>query len=191
MTRCCLANIWAKPPGLPIKYLDRGMRLVDSPLSWTLSKLLGQPVRLAHRSGSARLRRFLRAAPRHVCAEPRQRLLQSSRVATRLHVGAGRHSGNLFRWLQPVRRARLFPERRQDAPASSWRVRDTRCPISRISPSTRAWRYRSRWSDADIVAFERYDFQDVSGDGFTNVNATTVLFAMNAQLRRDERRHQL
>ena len=39
---------------------------------------------------------------------------------------------------------------------------------------------RSRWSDCNIVAFERYDYRDVSGgDAYTNANATVVLFAMN------------
>src|SRR5262249_52822139 len=39
---------------------------------------------------------------------------------------------------------------------------------------------RSRWSDNNVVAFERYDYRDVSGgDAFTNADATVVLFAMN------------
>ncbi|PWU13798.1 MAG: hypothetical protein C5B50_18580 [Verrucomicrobia bacterium] len=39
---------------------------------------------------------------------------------------------------------------------------------------------RSRWSDGAIVAFERYDYRDVSGDAYNNPDATVVLFAMNA-----------
>ena len=39
---------------------------------------------------------------------------------------------------------------------------------------------RGRWSDQNIIAFERYDYRDVSGgNAFTNANATVVLFAMN------------
>lgn len=41
---------------------------------------------------------------------------------------------------------------------------------------------RSRWSDQNIVAFERYDYREVPNDSnqaFTNVNDTVVLFAMN------------
>ena len=39
---------------------------------------------------------------------------------------------------------------------------------------------RSRWNDCNIVAFERYDYRDVSnGDPYTNADATVVLFAMN------------
>ncbi|HMP84371.1 MAG TPA: alpha-amylase family glycosyl hydrolase, partial [Verrucomicrobiota bacterium] len=39
---------------------------------------------------------------------------------------------------------------------------------------------RSRWSDANIVAWERYDYREVSGgDAFTNAHATVVLFAAN------------
>ena len=39
---------------------------------------------------------------------------------------------------------------------------------------------RSRWSDQNIVAWERYDYRDVTGgDASTNVNATVVLFVMN------------
>ena len=39
---------------------------------------------------------------------------------------------------------------------------------------------RSRWSDQNIVAFERYDYRDVTGgDAFTNADATVVFFAMN------------
>ena len=38
---------------------------------------------------------------------------------------------------------------------------------------------RSRWSDANIVAWERYDYRDVSGDAFNNPDATVVFFAAN------------
>jgi hypothetical protein len=38
---------------------------------------------------------------------------------------------------------------------------------------------RSRWSDANIVAWERYDYRDVSGDAFNDSNATVVFFAGN------------
>jgi hypothetical protein len=40
---------------------------------------------------------------------------------------------------------------------------------------------RSRWSDQNIAAWERYDYRDVSGGGdpFTNADATVVFFAMN------------
>src|SRR4029077_14908949 len=39
---------------------------------------------------------------------------------------------------------------------------------------------RSRWSDQNIVAWERYDYRDVTGgNAFTNADATVVLFAMN------------
>src|SRR5205085_2064925 len=39
---------------------------------------------------------------------------------------------------------------------------------------------RSRCSDQNIAAWERYDYRDVSGgDASTNVNATVVLFVMN------------
>jgi len=40
---------------------------------------------------------------------------------------------------------------------------------------------RPRWSDPQIVALERYDYRDgVSGDPYTNAEATVVFFAMNA-----------
>jgi hypothetical protein len=39
---------------------------------------------------------------------------------------------------------------------------------------------RSRWSDANIVAWERYDYREISsGDPFTNADATVVFFAAN------------
>jgi hypothetical protein len=39
---------------------------------------------------------------------------------------------------------------------------------------------RSRWSDANIVAWERYDYRDIpAGDPYTNADATVVFFAMN------------
>jgi hypothetical protein len=43
---------------------------------------------------------------------------------------------------------------------------------------------RSRWSDQNIVAFERYDYRDVDppslyGNAYTNPAATVVLYAMN------------
>jgi glycosidase len=39
---------------------------------------------------------------------------------------------------------------------------------------------RPRWGDADVVAFERYDYREVNAaTAFTNPDATVVLFAMN------------
>jgi Alpha amylase, catalytic domain len=43
---------------------------------------------------------------------------------------------------------------------------------------------RSRWSDQNVVAFERYDYRDVAtpplyASAYTNADATVVLFAMN------------
>jgi hypothetical protein len=38
---------------------------------------------------------------------------------------------------------------------------------------------RPRWSDQHIVAFERYDYRDVTGDAYNNPDSTVVLFAMN------------
>jgi len=45
---------------------------------------------------------------------------------------------------------------------------------------------RSRWSDQNIIAFERYDYRDVNppaqyGNAFTNPAATVVLYAINDQ----------
>ena len=37
---------------------------------------------------------------------------------------------------------------------------------------------RARWSDGDIVAFERYDYREAA-DAYNNPLATVVLFAMN------------
>jgi len=40
---------------------------------------------------------------------------------------------------------------------------------------------RPRWSDTQVVAFERYDYRDpVAGDPYTNSASTVLLFAMNA-----------
>jgi hypothetical protein len=45
---------------------------------------------------------------------------------------------------------------------------------------------RSRWSDNDIVAFERYDYRDVDiSTAYTNADATVVLFAMNDNFAND------
>lgn len=41
---------------------------------------------------------------------------------------------------------------------------------------------RPRWSDSNLAAFERYDYRDVSGDAYSNPDATVVLFAMNDNL---------
>ena len=39
---------------------------------------------------------------------------------------------------------------------------------------------RSRWSDANIVSWERYDYRDVNnGDAFTNADATVMIFVAN------------
>src|SRR5205814_5914659 len=41
---------------------------------------------------------------------------------------------------------------------------------------------RPRWSDADIVAFERYDYRETT-NSYDNPDATVVLFAMNDNYR--------
>src|SRR2546426_7589408 len=38
---------------------------------------------------------------------------------------------------------------------------------------------RPRWSDANIVAWERYDYREVSGDPYNDPTATVVFFAIN------------
>jgi Alpha amylase, catalytic domain len=39
---------------------------------------------------------------------------------------------------------------------------------------------RSRWSDQNVVIYERYDYRDVSGgNAYTNADASVLLFAMN------------
>lgn len=155
-------------------YFARGMRLVDSPLSGTLNNVLGNPsaslVGLDQRdSGGFTAPNRVMYAQSHDNAFANHRELQLAYMFAREGIpvvysdGYNQSSGPDY-----------FP-RVANAPYLG-EFGDNKMPdLAYLHDQLARGGTRSRWSDADIVAFERYDYRD-SGSA---ADQTTVLFVMN------------
>lgn len=155
-------------------YFARGMRLVDSPLSGTLNNVLGNPsaslIGLDQRdSGGFSAPNRVMYAQSHDNAFANHRELQLAYMFAREGIpviysdGYNQSSGPDF-----------FP-RVSNAPYLG-EFGDNKMPdLAYMHHQLSRGGTRSRWSDADIVAFERYDFRD----GGSDADQTTMLFVMN------------
>lgn len=160
------------------EYLSRGMRLVDAPLSSTLNNVLGNPsaslVGLDQRdSGGFSAANRVMYAQSHDNAFANHRELQQAYMFTREGIPVIYSDG--YNQSDPPD---YFP-RVANAPYLG-QFGDRKMPeLAYLHHQLARGGTRPRWSDADTVCFERYDYRDVAGDAYNNVNATTVLFAMN------------
>ena len=162
-----------EPPSFS-EYYSRGMRLVDSPLSSTLNNVLGNPsaslIGLDQRdSGGFAAPNRVMYAQSHDNAFANHRELQLAYMFLREGIpviysdGYNQSSGPDY-----------FP-RVANAPYLG-EFGDNKMPdLAYLHQQLARGGTRPRWSDADIVAFERYDYRD----GGSEADQTTVLFAMN------------
>ena len=156
------------------EYFARGMRLVDAPLSGVLNNVLGNPsaslIGLDQRdSGGFTAPNRVMYAQSHDNAFANHRELQLAFMFAREGIpviysdGYNQSSGPDF-----------FP-RVANAPYLG-EFGDNKMPdLAYLHHQISRGGTRSRWSDGDIAAFERYD----SRDGGTDADQTTMLFVMN------------
>lgn len=162
-----------EPPSYT-EYLQRGMRLLDAPLSGTLNNVLGNPSAslsgLDQRdSGGFSAPDRVMYAQSHDNAFANHRELQVAYMFFREGLpaiysdGYNQSSGPDF-----------FP-RVANAPYLG-EFGDNKMPdIAYLHHQLARGGTRSRWSDADIVAFERYDYREPG----SAADQTVVLFVMN------------
>ncbi len=155
-------------------YFARGMRLVDSPLSGTLNNVLGNPsaslIGLDQRdSGGFTAPNRVMYAQSHDNAFSNHRELQLAYMFAREGVPViysdGYNQSSAPDYFPRVANAPYLGE-----------FGDNKMPdLAWLHHQLSRGGTRARWSDADIVAFERYDYRD----GGSAADQTTVLFAMN------------
>jgi glycosidase len=155
-------------------YLSRGMRLLDSPLSGTLNNKLGNPAEtllgLDQRdSGGFAAPDRVMYAQSHDNGFANKRELQLAYMFTRegipLVYSDGYNQSGAPDYFPRVANAPYlgqFGDRKM--PDLAW-----------LHHQVARGGTRARWSDADLVAYERYDYRD----GGAEVDQTTVLFVMN------------
>ena len=146
---------------------------MDSPLSGTLNNVLGNPsaslVGLDQRdSGGFTAPNRVMYAQSHDNAFANHRELQLAYMFAREGIPVIYSDGYNQSSVPTISRV-------ANAPVSR-RVRRQQMPdLAYLHDQLARGGTRSRWSDADIVAFERYDYRD-SGSA---ADQTTVLFVMN------------
>lgn len=156
------------------EYLSRGMRLLDAPLSGTLNNILGNPgaslAGLDQRdSGGFSAANRVMYAQSHDNGYANHRELQLAYMFTREGIPLVYSDG-----YNQSGAPDYFP-RVADAPYLG-QFGDNKMPdLAWLHHQVARGGTRGRWSDADIVAFERYDYRESGGE----VDQTTVLFVMN------------
>jgi glycosidase len=162
-----------EPPSYS-EYYNRGMRLVDSPLQGTLNNVLGNPsaslIGLDQRdSGGFSAPNRVMYAQSHDNAFAVRRELQLAYMFTREGIPVIYSDG-----YNQSGAPDYFPQI-ANAPYLG-QFGDNKMPdIAWLHHQLARGGTRARWSDADIVAFERYDYRD----GGSDADQTTVLFIMN------------
>lgn len=162
-----------EPPSYA-EYFARGMRLVDSPLSGTLNNVLGNPsaslIGLDQRdSGGFSAPNRVMYAQSHDNGFANHRELQLAYMFLREGIPVIYSDG--YNQSSPPD---YFP-RVANAPYLG-QFSDNKMPdLAHLHHQLARGGTRPRWSDADIVAFERFDYRD----GGSAADQTTVLFVMN------------
>ncbi len=168
-----------EPPGFQ-EYLDRGMRLINFPYHFQLNNILGNP----GASLSGLDQRDYRPYPSAFSGAPSVLFSQShdDANATRREL---QNAYNFLREGLPV----IYSDGYNQSSVPDYFPRVANAPYlgefgDNKMPDV-AWLHhqlarggtRGRWSDADIVALERYDYRE--GTNTAPQDQTVVLFAMN------------
>jgi hypothetical protein len=176
------------PPPSYGEYINTGMRLLNSPLRDTLNSALSGygslPTGLDQSGFSPYSTAFTMTQgvqfaedQDHILCCPTHREMQNAYYF--MHEGLPMIYSDNFNWAGSPSDSATFPQ----VPMTDYlgQYGDNTMPETvTIHQHLARGGTRSRWSDAHIVAFERYDYRDVSGDAFNNPDATVALFAMNA-----------
>jgi hypothetical protein len=177
------------PPPSYGEYISTGMRLLNSPLRDTLNGALGGGGNLPSGLDQSGYTPYSGAFPitqgvqltedqDHILCCPTHREMQLAYYF--LHEGLPMIYSDNFNWAGSPSDPSTFPQ----VPMTDFlgQYGDNTMPEDCYIHSQMArGGTRGRWSDGHIVAFERYDYRDVtSGDPYNDADATVVLFAMNA-----------
>jgi len=168
------------------EYLDRGMRLLNSPYHSKLNSVLGQPggslAGLEQRDYKPSATAYSGAfsvlfAQSHDDAYASRRELHNAYNFFREGVPSIYSDG--YNEAQANPGEDPFP-RVASAPFLG-QFGDPKMPdLAWLHQHLARGGTRPRWGDADVVAFERYDYREVnSATAYNNPHATVVLFAMN------------
>ncbi len=168
------------------EYLERGMRLLNSPYRSHLNGVLGNPsaslTGLDQRDFRPEGNAFTGSqsvmfAQSHDDAYAVRRELQNAYYFTREGLAVIYSDGYNQSAAPPGEEP--FP-RVAGAPYLG-QFGDNKMPdLVRLHHQLARGGTRARWSDADVVAYERYDYRDVElATPYTNPDATVMLFAMN------------
>ena len=174
-----------EPPSFQ-EYLDRGMRLLNVPYHTHLNSVLGQPggslAGLEQRDFKPSGTAFSGAssvlfAQSHDDGYASRRELHNAYNFFREGVPSIYSDG--YNEAQAAPGEQPFP-RVASAPFLG-QFGDPKMPdLAWLHQHLARGGTRPRWSDADVVAFERYDYREVNpATAYTNPDATVVLFAMN------------
>ena len=174
-----------EPPSFQ-EYLLRGMRLLNSPYHFQLNNILGNPsaslVGLDQRNYTPPGSSF--AGPVSVL------FAQSHDDGTATHREL-QHAYNFFREGLPSIYSDAYnwssaPAGQEPFPRIAYapylgEYGDNKMPdLATLHQQLARGGTRPRWSDTDVVAFERYDYREVpAATAFTNPEATVLLFAMS------------
>jgi hypothetical protein len=171
-------------PPLFQEYIDRGMRLLGVPLHFHLNNVLGNP--------SATLSGLDQRDPSAASFSPINSVLfaqshdDSVAIRRELHNGYNFLREGLpsiytdgYNESVPPPGEQPFP-RIADAPYLG-QFGDNKMPdLAWLHHQLARGGTRPRWSDNDLVAFERYDYREVDlATAYNNPDATVVLFVMN------------
>ncbi len=170
------------------EYISTGMRLLNSPLRDTLNGALSGGGNLPGGldqsdvipySGAFSIKQGVQLTEDqdHILCCPTHREIQNAYYF--MHEGLPMIYSDNYNWAGDPSSEQTFPQ----VPMTRYlgQYGDTTMPETcYIHNQLARGGTRPRWSDSHIVAFERYDYRDVSSDPYNNPDATVVLFAMNA-----------
>ena len=176
------------PPPSYGEYISTGMRLLNSPLRDTLNGALSGNGNLptgldqsgySPYGGAFAMTQGVQFAEDqdHILCCPTHREMQNAYYF--MHEGLPMIYSDNFNWAGSPSDPATFPQ----VPMTDYlgQFGDNTMPETvMLHEHLARGGTRSRWSDAHVVAFERYDYRDVSGDAFNNPVATVALFVMNA-----------
>jgi glycosidase len=172
-----------EPPSFD-EYTGRGMRLVDAPLYTTFNSTLGygslQGWDQRNYDGYGYLNAYNRVmfVQSHDNGYANRRELSLAYIFMREGVPVIYSDG----WRQSATCTQCGGEFPRNAYASYLgEFGDNKMPeLVTLHNQLARGGSRPRWSDADIVAYERYEYREPNlGDAYNNAFATTVLFVMN------------
>lgn len=169
-----------EPPSFQ-EYLDRGMRLLNTPYHYQFNNIFGNPSASLSGMDQRDYLPYASAIPGRFSVLFAQSHDDATSTRRELH-----NAYNFFREGLPS----IYSDGYNQSSGPDYFPRvasapylgqfgDNKMPdVAYLHHQLARGGTRARWSDADIVAFERYDYRETT-DAFNNPHATVVLFALN------------